>query len=297
MDRSVLTSILQGSETTPYGIRSRLTDESTFLAKRLLGRQKTLGLEPITAPQRRFQAFLAWCIWGQPAGRPGDPAGVSRRATSYTFTHSQGRDYWQIRDVSRYFHNLADYVVGGKPLPGFTLRSVAGRDIELDHDPTGGKLLVRVNDDWVIDSERLRAHRLEAGYWQPMAPSPWLYEAVPGMTDDCTTLLASTLNRLLIWEDLHWMSRPEHRLSPGGPLDKLYQDGEPYLQALSAGLWLLDGTRRDRAGGPACSYPVLAGLFSHPRFLPKDCTYEHITGTRGVLRSGGAELWVIGVDD
>lgn len=300
MDTKRLESILTGGLSRSADIRARLTGEPRWLARKHLGR-RSLGLEPATLEQIRFQAFLAWAIWGEPTS-PDDPGGAASRAVVYGFAQSQGRDYWQIRGTSRFYDNLGHQFVGDSPLPGLVLGGVSGRDVVLRHEPTGGILRHYTSDHRHMPRPELPSRESQPGYipevgdWQPLAPSTYRYAAVPTFSDDLAVLLAAALTRLTALAHLSWHTSYEdpntysRYVGPSG-----FEEGPPMLRAVSAKACLLDGSRPGMSLRPT-TYAVLSGMFGHPRLIPAGCIFRQITSTRGILSYRDADLCITGVE-
>lgn len=272
-----------GEETTPYGRRARLTGEPRWLARRLLSRGGGLGLDPCTPEQARFQAFLAWCLWGEPSSAT-DPGGAANRLLSYSFVQSQGPDYWEIggREVSRTSHNIPAQIVGfpdtsprSSPphmLPGLVLEKVDGRHVLLRHEPTGGQLRASLSD-------RSRTGRDPAGYWRPITGTPYRYSNVPEITADAAVLLAGLVPRLIAYGQLSWLNMGKYDIA--GPSMPNF-----VLRRMSGSKWVLGD------GSAPTSHALVVGMFSLSGMLPARCTFHQVEPELSVVRHRDAELWI-----
>lgn len=280
--------IVFGDELRPYRRRARLTGEQSSVAKRLLGRrsqgQRSLGLDPVTPGQIRFQAFLAWALWGEATSHR-DPGGSSRRALSYSFQPSQGPDYWELQGVERYSDNLPRQFVGrGRTppaLPGLELADVTGRLISLRHRPTSGVLRARVTSDEVLDGDL-------AGAWAPEVETRLSFEAAPRLSDDASALLAATLTRLVAIERVS--NRCRHR-EGGSPLtSRIAVSDHIFMRCAAPNIVTVDATHGDHG----FDYLLLEAMFAQPGLLPPDSTLERVEDCTGLLRRGQAEMWLLG---
>lgn len=276
--------VVFGGELRPYRRRARLTGEPSSVAKRLLGRRGFLGIDPVAPGQIRFQAFLAWALWGQPTS-PRDPGGTSRRALSYTFQPSQGPDYWELRGVARYEDNLPRQFVGrhGNPpaLPDLELADVTGRLISLRHRPTGGILRARVTSDELIEGDAV-------GAWAPEVATPFSSEVAPRLSDDASALLAATLTRLVAIERVS--SRCRHREGGGSLTSRIAVSDHIFMRCAAPDVVTVDASHGDHG----FDYLLLEAMFGLPGLLPPESTLERVGECTGLLRRGQAEMWLLG---
>lgn len=275
-----------GPERTLYHRRARLTGEKRWRARALLGRQGSLGMDPIEAGQIRFQAFLSWSLWGEPTS-PLDPGGHSRRALAYSFTHSQGPNFWEIGGVARYSDNLPSQFLGGwngypEALPGFCLEGVDGCLISLSHEPTGGWFRARVNSSTMLAGES------PAGSWNPVNESPLSYDAMPELTDEASVLLAAVLSRIIGLDRALVAYRRDLRAQQR-PYDMWCSDGMSLLCA-GPNVITLDASH----GSHAIPYPLLEAIFSLPGLAPPQAFIERYGRDRGIVHRGDARMWIIG---